>query len=137
MMMRARNMVLMLAFGLQVSACQPAGNQTRLEKHMIILNVSQKTVAGSILVGRIEFSETGRPVLQVINREQPGQKLRQAWQEILSKKTLSTVESRTVERNGEQIRQHGERMVSPGDKDYPWAVYDLLEREHGFDVEVE
>ena len=103
---------------------------------MIILQVSEQTAAGVVPVGNIKLPNAQHGTLQLLRTDAAGRRLELAWQEITKQKQLLMAETRPIERQGENMRAYGERVVSPSDEDFPWAVYDYLERKYGFIVEV-
>jgi len=103
---------------------------------MISLQVSEQTTTGPVVAGTIEFHQNGLGSLRLSNTGAAGDRLEMAWQEITKLEDIPMTGTRTINRDGEEIRAYGEYTVAPGDETFPYAVYDYLERKYGFFVEV-
>ncbi len=106
------------------------------DKRMITLIVSKQTIAETVPVGTIEFNDNHQGILKLIRTDELGKQLELAWQEIGKLKELPLTETRIIERDGEKIRAYGKRMVAQTNKDFPWAIYDYLEKKYRFVVDV-
>lgn len=102
------------------------------------LLISKKLDGAPTRIGAIAFAEGAEPVLTVEVEGQDADALRKAWNETAAIEKLPMSETRPVEgEGGKRITQFGTVLVPRGNQDYKWAVYDYLERQYGYQVDVQ
>lgn len=119
-----------------VGCAMPAARADQKETRLIELKVAERNGDQLRPVGVIVFSPDMPNRLNLIGNDDFTRRLEGVWQDITGRPTLSMASSRDVVRDGRSTRVYGTKAVAPGDPNYPWAIYDVLERQYGYRVEI-
>ena len=102
------------------------------------LIVSKPNSAGHMTqVGTVSFDASNRATLATDGSGPAAEELKNAWQEMSSRKTLTWVHSQPATRpDGRTVTEIVGDEVAPGDGQYLYAVLDTLNRKYGYTVEM-
>jgi hypothetical protein len=107
------------------------------KSNVTTLIISKLDKSAETRVGKLTFADNSEPKLTVEGNSPDAEALRNAWQEMSQQKQLPMTTSSTSEVNGKKITEFGERLVPKGDKMYPKAVWNVLEKKYRFLVDSE
>ena len=104
------------------------------EREVTTLIISEELDQEIMEVGRLTFADNGATNLSVVPGEK-GIRLKESWKKISDREKLVFRYSERRMENGEIVVEYIGREVAPGEDNYKWAVYSLLQRKFGYLIE--
>jgi len=99
------------------------------------LTIAKRQGDTLVPIGSLVFEGSQQGVLTT---EKPGpeaDELKQAWEELSSKKQITWKRMSLQVIDGQEVTAIDGDDFSPGDEEYKWAVLDNLERKYGYTVD--